>query len=202
VRPSYWELRKRGGWQPRSPVVLGRKHCAGCGHWRHVCDFGWHKGRLRPRCRACTRIYNRAWHANATPEQRERIREYARIWDEVKRRERGTEPRKYQRHRTVVDRPEYAFLPTAPLANAIEAYLIDLEGTGLGSGDAGFGIRGLAARAGMQERSVRRVLGESRHVRIDLADRLALALGLHLALIYGDTPLIYDLDPRRAKAAA
>jgi hypothetical protein len=208
VRPAYWELTRRGGRRnrpgPRSPLVLGRKFCAGCGHWRHACDFALHRGRLRPRCHACTRIYQRRWRYNATPEQRERIREYDRIWQNTKRREAGIPPRNYHHRASVIDRPEHVFLPTAPLVTEIERYLIESEAAGEHSGDLGFGITGLAMRAGMQERSVRRLLiGESLHVRLDLADRLALALGLHLALIYGDTPLIYDLDPqRRAKAAA
>jgi hypothetical protein len=47
----------------------------------------------------------------------------------------------------------------------------------------------LARRAGVSERAIRRYrTGESRHIDLDLADRLALALGSHLSLIYDDTP--------------
>jgi hypothetical protein len=106
MREAYWELHVRGGTAPRSPVVLGRKHCAGCGRWRHVCDFGVIRGRFRARCRACHRAYMRLWTANR--------------------------------------------------------------------------------------------VGESRHVRLDIADRLALAVGTHLWDLYGDAPLIHIHDAEMA----
>jgi hypothetical protein len=179
VRPAYHELRIRGGGRGRllrNPIVLGRKFCAGCGRWRHVVDFALHKGRPRPRCCACQRAYQRAWHANATPEQRDRQREYSRIWQEAKRREAGIAPRNFHHRRSVIDKVEFVGLPPEPLLAAID---------GVGLPDIV-----LCAAAGVPPRSVYRLrVGESRHVRLDVADKLAHAIGVPLWFIYGDTPV-------------
>lgn len=180
MRPAYWELNRRGGRRnqtgPRSRVVLGRKHCAGCGHWRHVCDFAQHRGRPRARCRVCQAAYQRQWHANATPEQRERQREYFRFWMEAKRRQQGIQPRNFRHRRSVVDKVEFVGLPTGPLVSAIERVgLADIE---------------LGAVAGVPPRSVFRLRQGQELVRLDLADRLAQGLGIPLAIIYGDQPAI------------
>jgi hypothetical protein len=43
----------------------------------------------------------------------------------------------------------------------------------------------LGQRAGVPERSIRRIVsGESRHVRLDMADKLAMALDQPLSLLY------------------
>jgi hypothetical protein len=47
----------------------------------------------------------------------------------------------------------------------------------------------LARRAGVSERAIYRCRsGESKRVELGVADRLILALGSHLSLIYGDAP--------------
>ena len=172
MRPAYHLLNRRGGGGPRSPIECGRKHCAGCGRWRHVCDFALHHGVLRARCRTCQRIYQRNWHANATPEQRARIREYLRIWDDAKRRERGA--RKNNRRRpSVIDQVEGVYLEPTLLVAKLNRHAGELDR--------------IAALAGISERQLRRYRnGESARIRIDIADRIAVALGLPLALLYKD----------------
>jgi len=189
MREAYWELRRRGGPAgERSPVELGRKFCAGCGRWRLALDFAPWKGRLRARCRTCTRRYQRQWLANCTPEQRERIREYARIWDEARRRRQGVPPRNFHNRRSAVDEIERIYLDPAPLVAELER----VE------------LRALSKRSGVPERSIDRILhGQSRHVRLDLADKLAVGLGFNLTLIYGPEPkVITGKPPHRAKVAA
>lgn len=172
MRPAYWQLTQRGGLPREGVVVLGRKFCAGCGHWRHVADFGEYRGGPRARCRACTRIYQRNWHANATPEQRARINEYHRIWYEAKQREAGGQRQFYRR--SVVDQVERVLLEPGPLLSEVErSGLTDLE---------------LQALSGISARAIYRLrTGGSRHIRLDVADKLAVGLGVPLALLYHPT---------------
>lgn len=188
-RPAYWELRLPGRAQCRrdeqtgrllprdDAIVLGRKHCAGCGHWRHVCDFGYIRNRgLRARCRACWNVESSRRYYEQTPEQMERLREYWRIWQEGHRRERGIPRREYHNHTTVIDRVERIFLPVAPLLPLIEQ-----------ATDGYTMIAPLSQRAGVSERAIYRWrYGESARVRIDVGDRIAVALGLHSSLIWRD----------------
>jgi hypothetical protein len=161
----------------RAPIeiVLGRRFCIGCGRWRHLCDFGHmqREGRgsaMRSRCRACSRIQARRYRERRTARQRELQREYQRIWQEVQRRRRGIAPRRYENRRTVIDRPEYVFLPVEP----IRALLAERFGE----------WRTIAAATGLTERALHRLLHEHRHVRLDVADRIAGALGEPLGLLY------------------
>jgi hypothetical protein len=192
MRPAYAKLSWRGkaGWN--TPVV-GRKFCIDCGRWRPIPDFDVveQQGRisLRGRCQACRRIKQRVARAQRTAEQVALRREYERIYAEGQRRARGTPPRNWRHRPTVVDRLEYRFLPIAPLAAEIQRYVAHTEGDG---------YTAIARRAGTTERSVRRlVTGESAHVRLDLADRICLAMGTWLAFVYGDTPLI-SFEPPQA----
>lgn len=190
MRRPYWELNQRGGAVgPRSPVVCGRKHCAGCGRWRHVCDFREHRGCPRPRCRVCQAAYSRAWRQRLTPEQRARINEYHRFWSEAQRRRQGIQPRNFRHRRTVIDRVESVGLPPGPLRAVI-------TWTGLPDIDIG-------AAAGVPPRSVYRVrMGESRHVRLDIADKLALALGIPLEQLYAGVPTEAIAIPPQLRARA
>ena len=187
MRPAYWEIQlpgrdqcrrdERGRMLPNDDlIVLGRKFCAGCGHWRHVCDFGYlNKRGLRARCRVCWNREAQQRRRAATPEQRERWREYWRFHQEAQRRRNGIPERNFHNRRSVIDRIERILLPTAPLVKLLEPYRDDEL---LGE---------LSRRAGVPERSITRLLsGESAQVRIDLADKIAVALGMPSALIYGD----------------
>lgn len=174
MRPVYWKLHRRGG-KGGNAVVLGRKYCVGCGHWRHLCDFGRHRDAPRARCRVCAAAYNRQWYANATPEQRANMNEYYRFWTEKQRRDAGIPPRSFHHRRSVVDKREFVGLPPEPL-------LAEIDRSGLNAEE-------LASMAGVPARSVFRFRsGESQHVRLDVADKIAVALNVPLTLIYGDTP--------------
>jgi Helix-turn-helix len=178
VRPPYWELRRLGVGRTKNPTVCGRKLCPRCGRWRHLVDFPARPSRDRPEwrpasyCRVCERASARERYARWTPEQRELWREYRRIWSEAKAREAGRQT--YQRRRsTAVDRIERVFLPREPIAR--ELALLNGE------------LATLSKRSGVSERTIGRIIaGESRHVRIDVADKLAVAIGKSAAQLWGE----------------
>ena len=201
-----------------NPVILGRKFCVGCGRWRLAIEF--HASsrnpdgtatRLQARCKTCMRIVCRISHGMTAigrpyepkrpamtheqqlarvrelyhrkkldPEWMERRREYDRIYREVKRRAAGAKERPHRR--SVVDRPEMLFFEREPLVHQLRRVIDQL------------GQQTFAKTAGVQPRALYRLLsGESARVRIDLADKLALAMGSSLAVIYGDA------EPLRGK---
>ena len=105
-----------------------------------------------------------------SPERRALRLEYRRIYSEVRRRAAGVPPTTAKR-RTVIDRPERVLLPRAPL-------VVELDRL---NGD----LKGVCARAGVPERTVFRLRHDGgRWVRIDTADKLAVAMGIPLAVIY------------------
>jgi hypothetical protein len=169
------------------PTECGRRFCIGCGRWRPLVDFEWVERRgwrgWRARCCACRRIEERARYANRSLQERERRREYERIYLEVQRRQQGIPPRTYHNHTTVVDHIERVFLAREPLATCLRTYL---AATFPGKSVEGGGLRGLASRyPGLHERTMDRILtGESKHVRLDVADRIAVAIGVPLAVMY------------------
>ena len=129
MRPPYWRLNVRGGHRDNA-VVLGRKHCAGCGRWRHAVDFGSLKrpgpvGRgLRPRCHGCTRAYERALSQRMTRRQRANKRERDRIWNEGRRRQRGIpplDPATRAKRTPWVDEGNGQWVYVGPLAFAFES---------------------------------------------------------------------------------
>jgi len=168
-------LRKPGGRTgvpraaPRNPVVCGRKFCAGCGRWRHVVDFPTSRGQLRGCCWTCSRIRDRAYYANRTAAQRELRNEYLRIWQDARRRAAGK--REFgRRRRTAVDGVERVLLPAEPLL----PLLFEVSD-----------FNDLARRSGVSSRRIWGLRqGESAHVRIDVADKLAVALGVPSAVIW------------------
>jgi hypothetical protein len=205
MRPTYRGFSKHAP----NPVVCGRKFCSRCGRWRQTCDFHvhrrWPNGSARDFqtwCMACTRTAAReryGWKPRAVlppmtdaqklarvnalalaryhermagePGYRETRNEYERIYRTAKRRERGIQARVYHHHPTVVDRAERIMLDPEPL-------LAELR---LRNGEWGL----IAERAGLQGRTVHRLLhGESAHVRLDVADKLAVALGIPLSILY------------------
>jgi lambda repressor-like predicted transcriptional regulator len=70
-------------------------------------------------------------------------------------------------------------LAAAPLADAIEAWV---RSQSFGRYEP-TGVKELARRAGVHERTVQRIRGH-RFVQVGVADRLALAMGLHIAVIW------------------
>ena len=171
----YWHRGSGIGRGRPSLLVCGRKFCSRCGHWRHACDFrpdprNTRTG-LRSRCTTCERVKSRERHAQLTEEQRQLIREYQRIWTEVQRRRANIPPRDWPNRRSVIDRVERVLLDREPIVRELR----------MRNGE----LSSLARASGVPERTIGRILsGESRHVRIDVADKLAVAMGVPLALLY------------------
>lgn len=158
------------------PIVLGRKFCARCGHWRHLCDFRPDTGNpgsgLRSYCQACERIRRREAYRQLMldPVRATLRREYYRIRGEALRREAGIPPRARANRQTVIDQREGIYLPVEPLNAAIDLWDGALED--------------LASLAGVPERTITRIRHQSRKVQIDVADKLAVALGVPSAVIW------------------
>ena len=105
----------------------------------------------------------------------ERRREYWRFHAEAVRRRAGVPERVFHNRRTVIDRIERIMLPTEPLLGLLAQYRDDEL------------IAELARKSGVSERAILRLrTGESRRVRIDLADKLAVAIGIPSAIIFGE----------------
>lgn len=177
MRPPFCGL-KQGN---PNPVVVGRRFCPACGRWRLVAtDFAITSGgKVRAWCRPCQNHSNELSIARRSEEQRERIREYQRIWHEVQRRRAGVPERNFnyapenkRRRKTVIDKPERVMLPPEPI-RALLAHLDD------------GGQTALARRAKVSPKAISRIINaEQNHVRIDTADKITHALGLPLGLVY------------------
>lgn len=172
-RSPYWELHTRLG---AYEVVCGRKYCPACGRWRHLCDFPPERrryGAAMSRCRACRSIGRAYYYVhNMTEAQRADMRERHRIYYNGKRREAGVPELTYVRN-SVIDNREAIYLPVAPLKAALD----ELD-------DGEFGE--LARRAGIPERTIYRLRYEGAQVQIDVADKLAVALGTTSQLLFGE----------------
>ena len=180
MRPPYSGIRRGGA----NPIACGRKFCASCGRWRLLVEF--HRaydgrdGGVHSYCETCYRRSQRkAYHAR-TEEQRELRREYDRFWTEAQRRKRGAPVRRFQTRSTVVDKVERILLDTGPLLREMECHILERQDQG-----EQFGWATLARQAGTSERALSRLrTGQSAHVRLELADRIAVAMGVPLALLY------------------
>lgn len=190
-RPPFTGLRSGNP----NPIVCGRKFCSKCGRWRLISDFDLLKskdriGCLRAWCQACQRISNRESQARQTEEQRERRREYQRIWYDAKRREAGIPRRNFnynstrtngdgtlRRRKTKIDTIERILLEPDPIVKLIEDQL-----------ESDLTYLDLERMTGIHERQIRRLTtGESARVRVDVADRIAHALGVPLATLYDES---------------
>lgn len=171
-RAPYWELHCWGG---ATEVVLGRKFCAGCGRWRPLSDYApdaRRPTRLLARCGGCMQHAISYRRAHMSDDRRALDREAQRFREEARRRRNGAEPRTFKNRATVIDTVERVLLPAAPLVTRLEA-LSDQE------------LTKLAERAGVNPRALYRYrYGESARVRIDVGDRLAVALGTTSSLIW------------------
>ena len=171
-RSPYWHLHTRFGVHE---IVCGRKFCPACGRWRHLVDFPPERrrgGQPTPRCRACVNIGRAYYTRHETPERAADRRERQRIYYEGKRRAAGV-PVSTARRRSVVDTREAVYLPVAPL----RAELAKLH-------DGDFGA--LSRRSGVPERTIYRLRYTNGKVQIDVADKLAVALGTTSALLFGE----------------
>ena len=175
-RQPHWKLHLHNG---ANELVCGRKFCAGCGRWRHLCDYPRNASKEYrvplARCRACVNITRKWYDHHLTPRQVENRRERHRIYYG------GRSEGVSNGHASVVDRVEYAFLPSAPVGELLD-------------GMSDKALKALAEHVGTDERALRRyVSGESEHVRLDIADALAVTLGHHLFDLYGDTPIVHNV---------
>lgn len=182
-----------GGGAGTNPIVCGRKFCAGCGRWRHICDFSSNKREpklaLNSRCRTCERIAQREMRAD--PMRGGLRREYERIWHESKRRQRGVPERNWG-PRSRIPRGLYGStnsLDPRPLAEIIQEWMRIFEAqNGEGFGAVGSGAQEhLAEMAEVSSRRIHAMLYHERYnerIAISTADRICTALGLHLDLVY------------------
>jgi hypothetical protein len=123
-----------------------------------------------------------------TEEQRERRREDERFYRDRLRREQGRDDGYRPRGPSKVDGVEQVYLDAEPIQRELRSRVGQW--------------REIARRTGIDERAIFRwVSGESRHIRLDLADRLAFAFGIPLYLLYGDQPL-YTMRGRKIGTAA
>ena len=96
--------------------------------------------------------------------------------------------RQFKNRHTVVDKKEPLYLPLSPIVDIMVAEVTDWEG--------------FARRAGVPARTVHRLrVGESKHVRIDVADKLAIALGWPLEVIYQGVESVSNTDLRLGRAS-
>jgi DNA-binding Xre family transcriptional regulator len=164
VRPAWSGLKRPGS----NPVALGRKHCSECGHWRLVAsDFGLKgDGTVKGRCRLCLRLKERQRTEARTPAQRIRRRDLARA-----------------RTGWVPGNVERILLPPEPIRGAINRWLqLHLPEW---RRDEGRNDMALARASGVSERGIGRIRsGKVKHVRLDVADQLAVALDIPLSLLY------------------
>ena len=180
MRPKWSGIRSG---QP-NPIVCGRKFCAGCGRWRPLSDFRVHKDR-RVRlsyCEACLRAASRRQRRSMTERQRENRREYDRFYNYMRRRAAGVPVREWRNPRpSAVDRVERVLLPREPLLAVMDQYVRAQRG----NGDPDFSWEQFARVVQCSQRAIYRIrTGESKRVRIDLADRIAHGMGIPLSLIY------------------
>lgn len=195
MRPPYPPLQRAGGYGTR--VVLGRKFCPGCGRWRHCCDYPRRApDRIAPRCWVCERAQQRAYVAKRTRADRDLRNEYLRFRTEALARAAGrTYTPRNSRRKAVLERSAPLRNPRVepgPLAKAIDAYLRRLAAEAqrdryLGSTnqfDGSMAMQRLAELCGVSERTIYAIRHEARGTRLDTADRIALAIGTPLSLIY------------------
>jgi len=133
--------------------------------------------RLFSYCRCCERVRSRQAQANWTAKQRELRREYDRIYKEARRRQAGV-PSRGAWHRSLRRHGDGGRLEPGPLLAALWRWH---AGSTERSWDA------LVRASGVPQRTLHRLLhGESRHASLDVADRLAVAVGVPLAILYPD----------------
>lgn len=176
-----------------NPVVCGRRFCGSCGRWRHVVDFHpvRHQGRYRlaSYCDHCRRVRSSVDYTKLNERQRELRRENTRIRAEALRRRAGVPPRQFKNRRTVLDEKAYerVFLDREPLVREMRAYFAvhryELRAITGQSNDGPAAL--FAALTDLDKRTIERILsGESKRVRVDVADKIAYAMGLPTSMLW------------------
>jgi transcriptional regulator with XRE-family HTH domain len=179
MRPPYSGLRRGNP----NPIVCGRRFCAICGRFRHACDFRPDPANatsgLRSYCRICDARRKRARYARRTAEEKRLRREYDRFWAEARRRREGAAVR--LRHRRVPKgKDEIITVVPGPLLAEASRHILLQQWD-----DPEYDWSTLARTAGISDRTLRRLRnGEQERIGVDIADRVAVAIGVPLALIY------------------
>lgn len=172
-------------------VIVGRKCCPRCGHWRPVSDF---RERLRKGgkyaldsyCEACSRARSREQYARLTPKQyalkRERDRSANRFYRDRLAREAGG-PGLPIGVGELPNSKQRILLPREPLLAEMESYLLRQRA----NGHPDFSWEQLAFEVGCPQREIYRIrTGESKRVSSKVADRIAMGIGVPLSMIYRD----------------
>ena len=193
--------------------VLGRRFCPKCGKWRLLADFGPNKGRkfgFRVYCYACDRAHKREEMERLTPEEKERRLAIKRQQYAAKRIAAGFEytaaedrPPKYTREERLAIRRERersnrakAGRPMGPSPKSITSIVLKREYAMLDSAPLiaellkrNGQLVDVAAKAGLDDRQIRRTMsGESARVSVAIADRLCIAMDIHLEDLYDYQP--------------
>lgn len=182
----------REQWTHLREPILGRLNCQRCGRWRPVSDFGHHRGGISYTCIVCVRAASRAAVARRNAEQRELRREYERIYKEARRRQAGIPEREWVT-RTAPPDPHmrgsslHRHVDSAALRPHLMAWLraYAAEHPFDWGYAANRGISALANASTVPERRIYGIVtGESERTHYAVADRLAVAIGLSLTVIY------------------
>lgn len=161
----------------RNPVILGRKNCAHCGRWRHIMDF--------PKRGSCYSCLKAEWEERRqSPEWKENRREYNRMYYSARQRAMGRAvvPRYKARKGLKNDKQER--LPIDPLRAHIQSWMQTYVAQAEHDWDTG--KLALGQVTGLPDKTVDRLLHENKQVNVNTADRIAVATGTHLRILYPD----------------
>jgi hypothetical protein len=140
-------------------------------------------------CYGCARAVARErWQRiKADPERHRDLAEYRRFYyDAVDRDRRGVKgpDRRANRRHSVIDHPERILLDPAPLLAELERFTTEADEHFTANGHRTIWTL-LAKQSGVSQRALYRLrYGESKHVRIDIADKLCVAIGVPLSVLY------------------
>jgi hypothetical protein len=159
----------------------GRRNCAGCGRWRYLIDYRPYfskkrnKEYLRKTCEFCCKRKDLDRYYNFSSEQKDRMRERTREYAAARRRREGKpvrdiHKRGYGSGRCQENTGYKESLDPLPLMKEAKRLQWNTER--------------IALEARSDSRRVRDWKSGRARINIDSADRLCLALGTHLTLVY------------------
>lgn len=164
-----------------NPIIAGRKNCQRCGAWRHMLDFIADPRGSDPSgaiCRRCCRLANRRDLLDG--ETLTLRREYDRIWKHGRRQAAGASERRWgPQSRRGGGRASY--LDVEPIAQRLDAFCERF----VGDHHHQDGPTELERRSGISARRIHDYRTRTaKRITASSADKLALAMGLTLDLIY------------------
>lgn len=159
----------------------GRRNCAKCGRWRCLIDYRPYyskkrsKEYLRKTCEFCCKRKDLDRYYNFSSEQRDRARERTREYAAARRRREGRPVRNIYKkdygsgrcHDNISYKESLDPIPLMAEAKRLR-----------------WSTKKIAKEAKSDPRRVTDWLGGKMKINIDAADRLCLALGTHLTLVY------------------